>query len=129
MFCRVAVGVVALSFAISTSATPEPVEKILAALPPEFRAHQACILRGMDIAKREPLLRKADRMKTSILNQAVLDGTRLAAKGGAVRSGGRWYALSFSCDLTSDLMKATSFSYVLGKEIAERDWEQLGLWR
>ena len=79
--------------------------------------------------KRDPLLRGADRMKTSIFKPAVLKGTKLTAPGGAVRSKGHWYALSFSCDLTSDWMKATSFSFALGAEIPERNWEDLGLWR
>lgn len=67
-------------------------------------------------------------MKTSIFSRAVLDGTSLSAKGGAVRSNHRWYALSFSCDLTEDLMKAQSFKYELGEEISKDKWDDLGLW-
>ena len=119
----------ALYVCIPAAASAEPIEKALAKLPPEFRSHQACILRGLDAVKREPVLRKADRMNTSIFNQAVLDGTKLTATGGAVRSSGQWYALSFSCDLTRDWMKATSFSFALGNKIPERDWDRLGLWR
>lgn len=104
-------------------------ERLLEKLAPEFRAHQACIYRGLDAVKRERLLRKADRMKTSIFSQAVLTGTKLVAKGGAARANGHWYALNFSCDLTPDLMKATSFSFTLGAEIPEQEWEDLGLWR
>ncbi len=98
-------------------------------LDPEFRAHQACIYRGLDVVRREPTLRHADRMKTSIFNQALVQDTKLIAKGGAVRSDGHWFALSFSCDLTKDWMKATSFSFTLGTEIPEREWNDLGLWR
>jgi hypothetical protein len=125
---RLAVAV-ALAVGGPAAAQASSIEKALAKLPPEYRSHQACILRGLDAVKREPVLRKADRMKTSIFSQAVLDGTKLTARGGAVRSGGHWYALSFSCDLTSDWMKATSFSFALGPEIAEKDWDRLGLWR
>lgn len=67
-------------------------------------------------------------MKTSIVMPAVLNGTTLTAKGGAVRSGQRWYVLSFTCQLTNDLMKATSFSFVLGREIPKDAWDQYGLW-
>jgi hypothetical protein len=109
-------------------ASAGPLDKTLARLNPEFRSHQVCILRGLDAVRSDPLLRKADRMKTSIFGPALLEGARLTAKGGAVRAGRRWYALSFSCDLTSDLMKAISFSFTRGAEIPERDWDRLGLW-
>ncbi|MGD9805144.1 MAG: DUF930 domain-containing protein [Hyphomicrobiaceae bacterium] len=118
-----------LSLCVPTSASARSLENALAGLSPEFRSHQACILKGLSAVRREPRLHKADRMKTSIFSPAVLDGTRLTAKGGAVRSAGHWYSLSFSCNLTNDWMKATSFSFDVGREIPERDWEQLGLWR
>ena len=125
---RIALALV-VGCCISVHATAGPLEQTLAKLEPEFRSHQVCILRGLDAVRRDPLLRKADRMKTSIFSQAVLEGTKLKAEGGAVRSGPRWYALSFSCDLTANLMKATSFSFTRGAEIPERDWDRLGLWR
>lgn len=109
-------------------ASAQSMDKALAKLTPEFRSHQACILKGLEIVRREPSLRKADRMKTSIFSPAELAGTRLTAKGGAVRLGNHWRALSFTCDLSTDLMKATSFNYVLGKEIPQPQWEDLGLW-
>jgi hypothetical protein len=104
-------------------------EDSLAKLTPEFRSHQACILRGLPAVRKERGLRRADRMKTSIFRPAVLDGTRLTAPGGAVRSAGHWYALSFTCDLSNNWMKATSFTFQLGAEIPQADWERLGLWR
>lgn len=91
-----------------------PFDDALRKLEPEERSHQACIIRGLDVVRRDPRLRGADRMKTSIFSRAVLNGTLLTAKGGAVRANSRWYALSFKCNLTSDYMKATSFSFELG---------------
>jgi hypothetical protein len=119
----------ALGSCIVAAASAQSLEQSLAKLTPEFRSHQVCILRGLETVRRDPALRKADRMKTSIFNQAELNGTRLTAKGGAVKAGDRWFALSFTCDLTADLMKATSFTYKLGAAIPEREWEELGLWR
>jgi hypothetical protein len=111
------------------AASAASLEDSLAKLTPEFRSHQVCILRGLATVRREPALRKADRMKTSIFRPAVLDGAKLTANGGAVRSAGHWYALSFSCDLTNDWMKATSFTFQLGREIPQPDWDRLGLWQ
>ncbi|MCW5693736.1 MAG: DUF930 domain-containing protein [Pseudolabrys sp.] len=110
-------------------ASAATLEDSLAKLTPEFRSHQACILRGLPAVRSEQALRRADRMKTSIFKPAVLNGTKLTAPGGAVRSAGHWYALSFTCDLTSDWMKATTFTFKLGPEIPKTDWERLGLWQ
>ncbi len=98
-------------------------------LDPEFRAHQVCIIRGLEAIRREGRLPGADRMKTGILSPARFEGTKVTTQGGAVRARQRWYALKFTCTVTPDQMKATSFTYEVGKEIPEAKWEQLGLWR
>ncbi len=123
-----------IALALLLACAPETVvcgsmEQALAKLAPEERSHQACILKGLEVVRRDPRLRRADRMKTSILTPAVLQGTTLAARGGAVRSGDRWYSLSFTCSLTENLMKATSFAFVLGEEIPRQRWDDLGLWQ
>jgi len=104
------------------------IEQALAKLAPEERAHQACAIKGLATVRRDARLRKADRMKTSILAPAVLQGTLLTAKGGAVHAGEHWYALSFTCQLAGDFMKATSFSFTLGAEIPKATWDRHGLW-
>jgi uncharacterized protein DUF930 len=103
-------------------------EEALRKLEPEERAHQACIIKGLNTVHRDTRLRNADRMKTSIFGRAVLNGTLLVAKGGAVRANKRWYALSFTCNLTPDLMRGTSFSFQLGAEIPKQRWDDYGLW-
>jgi hypothetical protein len=128
MQVRFVLAVTALLWAAPTFAASS-IEQALARLDPEERSHQACILRGLEAVQRHPRLRRADRMKTSIFSRAVLDGTLLTAKGGAVRVGDHWYTLSFSCQLTGDYMKATSFSFMLGSEIPRIAWDRLGLWR
>lgn len=97
-------------------------------LEPEERSHQACIIKGLETVHRDARLRDADRMKTSIFGRAVLNGTVLIAKGGAVRANKRWYALSFTCSLTPDFMRATSFAFQLGSEVPKQRWDEYGLW-
>ena len=103
-------------------------EQSLAKLDPEERSRQACAAKGLDIMRKDPLLRKADRINAMITKPAVLKGTALTAPDGAVRAAKKWYALSYSCQLTPDLMKATTFTFTLGKEIPKTDWEKMGLW-
>ncbi|HVY41449.1 MAG TPA: DUF930 domain-containing protein [Hyphomicrobiaceae bacterium] len=128
MLGRIALGATLL-FCVSQASLASSLDQALSRLDPEERSHQACILRGLDTVRREPRLRNADRMKTSISVPAVLEGTVLTAKGGAVRAGQHWYQLSFTCHLTKDLMKATSFSFVLGREIPKEAWDRQGLWQ
>lgn len=120
--------VVVMAVVASSRASAAGIESSLAKLEPEERSHQACILKGLADVAREPRLRRADRMKTSIFVPAVLKGTTLTAPGGAVRVRGHWYRLAFACTLTQDYMKATTFTFELGSEIPKDVWDRLGLW-
>jgi hypothetical protein len=104
-------------------------DRALEMLDPEERAHQACILRGIDAVRKGTHLRGVDRVKTSILSRAIFKDNVVIANGGAVRADHRWYALKFKCGVTGDQMKATSFDFVLGEEIPEDRWEDYGLWK
>jgi hypothetical protein len=122
---------ITLAFLTSVSSTAQagPVEQAMLKLSPEERAHQACVIKGIDELRRAKRLPGADRVKTGILSPAVFDGTTVSAKGGAVRAKDHWYALKFTCAVTPDQMKATSFTYEIGAEIPEAKWDELGLWK
>jgi ABC-type molybdate transport system permease subunit len=123
---------VALVFAAAIMSAPAmagPLEDALSKLDPQERSHQACILKGMDTMRQDVRLKKADRMKTQILSPAILDKTQLTGKGGAVRVGNHWYAMSFTCQLSANLAKATSFTFALGNEIPKASWDKHGLWQ
>jgi hypothetical protein len=104
-------------------------DRALMKLAPQERAHQACGIKGLEVVRHDPRLRHADRMKTGILAPPTLQGTLLSAKGGAVRANHHWYAIKFTCQLSNDFLRATSFSFELGQEIAQNKWETYGLWR
>lgn len=119
-----------LSFVVITApAKAGALEQALAKLDPQERSHQACIIKGIDMMRHDARLKKADRMKTQIFAPAVLDKTQLTGKGGAVRIGEHWYTMSFTCHLSGDLAKATSFSFALGNEIPKANWDKHGLWQ
>ncbi|MGO4682740.1 DUF930 domain-containing protein [Hyphomicrobium sp. 2TAF46] len=103
-------------------------DQSLLKLDPEERAHQVCILKGILDINRAKKLTHVDRLKTSILSRATFDGTTVVAKGGAVRANHRWYQVKFTCAVTKDQMRATSFDYEIGPEIPESKWEDLALW-
>lgn len=129
-------GTAALLFACATAsqsamaAGPKPskLEQSLAKLAPEERAHEACALKGLEALRKDAKLRKADRIKSSMKKPAKLDGATLVAKDGAVRVGKQWFAMSFTCKLSPDYMKAETFTFQLGPEIPKDRWEDLQLW-
>ncbi|MBS0233014.1 MAG: DUF930 domain-containing protein [Proteobacteria bacterium] len=113
---------------MTAPAAAASMDQTLMRLDPEERAHQVCILRGIDTLNRSKKLKKVDRLKTSILSRATFDGETVIAKGGAVRANHRWYRLKFTCGVGKDQMTATSFDYELGPEIPKSQYEDLGLW-
>jgi hypothetical protein len=104
-------------------------DRVLKELEPEERAHQVCNLRGLDAVRKGSRLRGVDRIKTSILKPAAFKDNVVIAESGAVRAKYHWYILNFTCAVTSDQMKATSFVFQLGDEIPEAKWEDYGLWK
>ena len=123
----VALGLAAV--VMSAPAMAGPLEDALSKLDPQERSHQACIIKGIDMMRHDVRLKKADRMKTQIFAPAVLDKAQLTGKGGAVRVGEHWYAMSFTCQLSKDLTKATAFTFALGSEIPKGSWDKHGLWQ
>jgi Domain of Unknown Function (DUF930) len=119
---------VAMLLAGTLAATAGPVERALAQLDPEERAHQACIILGIDKIRKDGTLPHADRMKTGVLGRATFSGQNVSTVGGAVRANHHWYRLKFDCAVTADQMKAKSFTYKIGDEIPRKKWDQIGLW-
>jgi hypothetical protein len=75
-----------------TSASGGSIKDQLAKLDPEERAHQGCVIKGLEAIKHDKKLPGADRLKTSIFSAAV-------------------FKLKFNCTVTADQMKATVFTY------------------
>ena len=110
-------------------ASANSIDKQLMMLDPEERAHQACIIKGVDTIRHDRKLPGTDRLQPSIGGRATFTGTQVASKAGAVRAKAHWYNIKFTCDVTKDQMKALSFKYEIGSEIPEGKWAALGLWR
>ncbi|MGE3229062.1 MAG: DUF930 domain-containing protein [Hyphomicrobium sp.] len=116
------------AFAASTSFAASSIEKSLMKLDPVERAHQACVVKGLQVVRKDKRLSKADRIMPDTFGRAKLDGNTVLAKGAAVHVGTSWYSLSFECTVTEDQMKAVAFTYQLGDAIPPETWEEVGLW-
>ncbi len=104
-------------------------DRVLKELEPEERAHQVCNLRGIDAVRKGSHLKGVDRVTTTTQSPALFKDNVVVAKSGAVRAKNRWYFLDFTCAVTTDQMRATSFKYTLGGEIPEDKWQDYGLWK
>ncbi len=104
-------------------------ERALMKLPPEERAHQACVAKGLETVRRDKRLSKADRLMPDTFKRATFDGSVVSAKGAAVRANAHWFALTFDCTVTGDQLKALAFTFQLGNEIPPEKWDDVGLWR
>ncbi len=112
-----------------TALADASMDRVLQELQPEERAHQVCNLRGIDAIRKGSRLKGIDRVTTTVQKPAVFKDNVVTAKGGAVRAKNRWYFLDFTCAVTGDQMRATSFTYKLGGAIPEDKWEDFGLWK
>jgi hypothetical protein len=113
---------------LAPSAMAASLDKALAKLSPDERAHQACVIKGMSKIHSDKKLPGADSIEPGAFGAAVIKGTTVTAKGGAIRAKHKWYELSFECTTTPDFMKALTFTYKIGAEIPKAKWEQIGLW-
>lgn len=104
-------------------------KKSLMKLEPEERAHQACVMKGLETVRRDKRLAGADRLMPDTFKRAHFDGGVVSAKGAAVRAKSHWYALSFECKVSEDQMQALAFTYKVGEEIPPDEWDEIGLWK
>ena len=98
-------------------------------LEPRTRAMQVCSLGALNAFGKDKKLRpRPDRVRVNAGSDPKIDGSLVSGAGGAVRSGGKWYAFTFKCTLNDTGTKTARFTYDLGKEIPKGQWERLGLW-
>jgi hypothetical protein len=127
---RIVLALLASIFAVSVAnAFEKRLLESLKKLEPETRFHQVCDIETMRRIKAEGGALKPDRMVMDAVAPAAREGDVLTGAGGAVRSGGKWYRLSFSCRASEDRMQVLALSYRVGGEIPEAEWELYGLWR
>ncbi|GLK68318.1 DUF930 domain-containing protein [Hansschlegelia plantiphila] len=121
---------VALALASTPAAAfDDRVEASLRKLEPETRFHQICDIETMRRIQADDGPLHPDRMVMDARSDAALDGDVLSGSGGAIRSAGKWYRLTFRCRASADRMTVLALTYRIGEAIPEREWERYGLWR
>ncbi len=92
-------------------------------LSPATRIEQRCDARAMGSVGREHKGFRPDELVAYAFADPVLRGVRISAPGGAIRSGGKWYRLSYTCETSGDGMEIKSFAYQLGAEVPRGEWD------
>jgi hypothetical protein len=119
-FIGVAIAASAASFAHAATSRSEQMLK----LSPETRIEQRCDARAMGSVGREHKGFRPDEFVAYAFAETVLRGDRIHAPGGAIRSGGKWYRLSYTCETSPDGLEIRSFAYQLGAEVPRKEWDE-----
>lgn len=104
-------------------------EASLLKLDPDTRFHQLCDIETMRRISAENGPLHPDRMVMDAEREAELAGDVIIGRGAAIRSGGRWYRMTFECRATPDRLTVLELKYRIGSAIPESRWETIGLWR
>lgn len=104
-------------------------ERTLKLLMPADRMAQLCDATAMARIRKDLAKFRPDRAVANATVDVVIAGNSLEAKGGAFRSRGKWYSLSYTCVTNDEHLKVLSFEYKVGDEIPEEKWAGYGLWQ
>lgn len=93
-------------------------------LAPEARLEQRCNARAMGTVDREHREMHPDELVAYAFSDTVVRDHTIRAPGAAVRSGGQWYHLSYTCTTTPDGLDVLSLSYSLGTVVPHAQWSE-----
>jgi hypothetical protein len=115
-------------FAAHAAAADARFERSLKMLAPSERLEQLCDYTAMTRIRKDRRHFRPDRAVAGAMAEPRVSKHMIVAKGGAFRSRGKWYALSYSCTADAEHLKVLSFHYTIGAEIPENKWAGYGLW-
>src|SRR5471032_1363379 len=115
-------------FAVQAAAADAKFEKSLLMLDPSERLEQLCDYTAMTQIRNDDKSYRPDRAVSNAMGEAQVRQDTIDSQGGAFRSRGKWYALSYRCLATPAHMTVVTFKYTIGPEIPETKWAAYGLW-
>lgn len=124
-----AVAIIISLVAPSAALAETKFERSLKLLMPADRMAQLCDATAMSRIRKDQPTYRPDRAVANATVDVVIAGNMLEATGGAFRSRGKWYSLSYSCKTNDEHLKVLSFDYRVGDEIPEEKWAGYGLWQ
>lgn len=117
-----ALGLLAALFGASAYAKSNTDQML--SLAPRARMEQRCNARAMGLISREHKGLRPDELVAYAFADTVAKDGKVDAPGAAVRSGGKWYHLSYSCQTNDNGMGVSTFSYTLGEVVPHQQWAE-----
>lgn len=111
-----------LSPAFASSASRD--HAALLRLSPATRMEQRCNEKAMGAIGREQKTLHPDELVAYAYASTAITGATIRAPGAAVRSGGKWYHLSYTCQTSQDGTEVKAFDYALGTVIPRSEWAE-----
>ncbi|MBI3705127.1 MAG: DUF930 domain-containing protein [Rhizobiales bacterium] len=122
----IGLGAIAVTQAMGAD---ERFAKSLQMLAPPERLEQLCGYTAMARIRKEDKNFRPDRTVANAMTEPRVQNDTIEVKGGAFRSRGKWFTLSYSCTATPDRLDVVAFSYTIGPEIPQTQWASYGLWQ
>jgi len=121
----------ALAFLLAPNAAiaDAKLERTLKLLMPTDRMAQLCDYTAMTRIRKDMPKFRPDRAVANASVEIIIAGDTMEAKGGAFRSQGIWYALSYTCKTDREHLKVLSFTFHVGDVIPQEKWAGYGLWQ
>ena len=119
----------AVLVATQTMAAENRLDRSLQMLAPPERLEQICDFTAMTRIRKDSSEYRPDRAVANATADPQNRDDTIVAKGGAFRSRGKWYALSYVCKGAPDHMSVLTFHYTIGTEIPEAKWASDNLWQ
>ena len=92
-------------------------------IAPDEQMVQLCNIEGIEQVRRaEPGL-DPDTIVPYAMADMISAGLTLTAPGAALRSRRRWYRLNFTCDIAPTRDGVVAYTFSLGGEIPQSDWD------
>lgn len=101
-----------------------PRDQQMLALSPDTRVEQRCNARAMGVVGREVRGFRPDEIVSYAFAEPVLQAQHFDAPGAALRSGGKWYHIAYSCQTSADGLTVLSFDYRLGAAVPREEWSE-----
>jgi hypothetical protein len=107
----------------------EAIQHSLKLLEPTERLEQLCDFTAMQYIRKNERTYRPDRALAGAISDPKIKQDTIEAKGGAFRSRGKWYEMSYSCTADPEHLNVLSFKLKVGEEIPESKWAGYGLWQ
>ncbi len=93
-------------------------------LDPATRLEQRCDVEAMERISREQAKFSVDKVLAYAFSDPVVKENSIQADGAAFRSREHWYKLSYACKTDDEHIKILSFSYTIGSEVPQNQWDK-----